>query len=138
MKKYLIILLLVTSGVLAFGGNNFAFLKSTLSPAMPASEVAREVKKATVEIVDRGELRKYPDLEFKEGETALGLTRLVVEVETKGEGEQAFVTAISGKLADSVKKEFWSFLVNGKMAETGAGSYKVQNGDTITWKISTF
>lgn len=74
------------------------------------------------------------------GKTALEATREAVNgnIQTNGEGEKAFVTSINGRNADIKKREFWEFLVNGKQAEVGAGTYKIQNGDEIIWKISTY
>ncbi len=47
------------------------------------------------------------------------------------------MTMIEGRAANS-EKEFWSFYVNGKQAETGAGSYILKNNDTIEWKIEAY
>lgn len=74
---------------------------------------------------------------FKNEDTALELLSNTHTVTTKGQKENAFVTAIDGVTADS-SKEFWSFYVNGKQAEVGAGSYVLKNNDTIEWKIEAF
>ena len=78
------------------------------------------------------------NLTIKSGTTALGLienTHLVVK---KGEKQNAFITGIDGRLADTRKREFWAFYVNGKQAQVGAGSYVIKNNDTIEWKIETY
>jgi len=77
-------------------------------------------------------------IEIKEGQTALELTKKVVEVITSGEGEMAFVTTIGGTKADAAKNEFWELLINGESAQVGAGSYEVKDSDKISWQISTF
>ena len=72
------------------------------------------------------------------GETALELLQqLDPTAMTSGEGAGAFVTAIGGHEADA-SKEFWAFYVNGEAAQVGAGSYEMQDGDEITWKLETF
>jgi hypothetical protein len=86
----------------------------------------------------QSKLLSAQEVAIEEGKTALDLTKSVAKVKTKGEGQDAFVTSINGKAADSAKKEFWEFLVNGKSAEVGAGSYKLKDGDKIEWRISTF
>jgi hypothetical protein len=74
------------------------------------------------------------------GLTALEATHKALSgnVKTQGTNENAFVTSLNGRDADTKKHEFWEFIVNGKQAEVGAGSYKIQNGDIIYWKISTY
>ena len=86
----------------------------------------------------QSQLLSAQEAAIEEGKTALDLTKQVAKVETKGEGQNAFVNSINGKAANSVKKEFWELLVNGKPAEVGAGSYKIKNGDKIEWRISTY
>lgn len=101
-----------------------------------------EIKKVKASItIDPGEGSKVlssQNVEIEEGKTALDLTKSVTTVETKGEGQNAFVTGIGGRVADPAKKEFWEMLVNGKAADVGAGSYKVKNGDRLEWRISTY
>lgn len=72
------------------------------------------------------------------GKTALDATEAKLKTEKTGEKENAFVTSVEGRAVDSKKREFWEFLVNGKQAEIGAGSYIIQNGDQIEWKISNY
>lgn len=74
---------------------------------------------------------------FTPGETALQLLNKTHSIQTIGKEKNAFITVIDGEKADS-KKEFWSFSVNGKQAEVGAGSYLLKNNDTIEWKIEAF
>lgn len=110
----------------------------------PASTTQKEqVRKIKASIVvnpggGQDRLLGVQEVEIEEGKTALDLTREVAKVETSGEGQNAFVTAINGRTADSAKKEFWELLVNGKPAQVGAGSYVVKNGDKIEWRISKF
>lgn len=69
-----------------------------------------------------------------EGKTALDLLKSSHTVETKTyDGLGELVTTIDGVAPDS--KHFWSFYVNGKMAEVGAGQYNTKAGETITWKL---
>lgn len=70
--------------------------------------------------------------------TALDLTKEKAKVVTKGEGANAYVVKINNKLAEDSKKEFFAFYINGKMAEVGAGSYKLKQGDKIEWKIEKY
>jgi hypothetical protein len=74
-----------------------------------------------------------------DGKTALELLKAKdPKVVTKGEGANAYVTTVNGYTASDTKKEYWSFLVNGKMSEVGAGSYITKSTDQIEWKIATY
>ncbi len=80
----------------------------------------------------------FDELTVEEGKTALELLQETAEIETDGKNENAFVISINGRKADNSKKEFWAFYVNGKQAETGAGSYIIKSNDAIVWKIENF
>ena len=72
------------------------------------------------------------------GKTALDLTKEKESIVTKGDGANAYIIGINGIAAQSSKKEYWAFYVNGKMAEVGAGSYILKDGDKIEWKLATY
>lgn len=74
----------------------------------------------------------------EEGKTALELLQEKTAVEMNGSGEMAFITSINGRRADDGAREFWSFWVNGEMAQVGAGSYVTKDDDIIEWKIATY
>lgn len=80
----------------------------------------------------------FSPVEILEGTTALELTKDKVDVKTTGEGGNAYVISINGKQALSSNKEYWAFYINGKLADVGAGSYKLQPGDKIEWKVETY
>ena len=72
------------------------------------------------------------------GTTALQLLREQAKVIIKGKGENAFVTAINDRKADESIKEFWAMSINGKPSTVGAGSYQLQDGDIVEWKIEKY
>lgn len=74
----------------------------------------------------------------KQGTTALALLQDQIDTTTQGSGDQAFVTKIGSISADPKKKEYWSFMVNNKEAAVGAGSYLLQNGDSIVWSLKNY
>lgn len=68
------------------------------------------------------------------GQNALALLKQKYRVQTKDyKGIGELVTSIDGVQADG--QHFWSFYVNGKQAQVGAGSYTTKSGDKITWKL---
>ncbi len=71
----------------------------------------------------------------EEGKSALELLKAKAEVT---ESQPGFVESINGRKADSGKREFWGFYVNGHPSEVGAGSYQTKAADVIEWKITTY
>jgi flagellar hook assembly protein FlgD len=72
------------------------------------------------------------------GKTALEATEAKTNVVVNGTGVNAFVTSINGRQADTGRREFWEFDVNGIEAEVGTGSYIIKNHDEIEWKINNY
>jgi hypothetical protein len=76
------------------------------------------------------------------GRTGATALELLLEAdpsaEVTGEGENAFVTAIGGRVADDSEKEFWSLSVDGEPAQVGAGTLETEDGQEITWTIETY
>lgn len=52
--------------------------------------------------------------------------------------DSGLVASINGREANTTKKEFWSFYVNGKMASVGPADYITKDTDLIEWKIETY
>lgn len=73
--------------------------------------------------------------EGREGVDALTLLQEILPVEQDNSG---LVVSINGRRANSAKREFWSFFVNGHMAPVGPADYITKNGDQIEWKIQTY
>jgi hypothetical protein len=85
---------------------------------------------------DGAETLSYPG---RTGGTALELLlEADPSAEVTGEGENAFVTAIGGRVADESKNEFWALSVDGEPAQVGAGILETEDGQEITWAIETF
>ena len=136
-----VILIFVAIGGYFFSSNVNVHEKGQIDgAAVTHNEQVKKIKASV--LINPGEkqsqLLSAQEAAMEEGKTALDLTKQVAKVETKGEGQNAFVISINGKAANSAKKEFWEFLVNGKSAEVGAGSYQLKDGDKIEWRISTY
>jgi hypothetical protein len=71
----------------------------------------------------------------RNGVDALTLLKEKTEV---GQDKVGMIISIDKIKADSDKREFWAFYVNGKMAEVGAADYKTKDGDIIDWKIENY
>jgi hypothetical protein len=52
--------------------------------------------------------------------------------------ESNLVIQIDNYRADTKKREYWAFYVNGKLSSIGPEAFKTQNSDKIEWKIDTY
>ena len=64
---------------------------------------------------------------------ALSLLRKHADVQVKHYSFGDMVVAINGSVGNGPK--YWTFYVNGKMAEVGAGAYKTRDSDILMWKL---
>jgi len=60
------------------------------------------------------------------------------KIKKTGEGKNAYITEINGVAASDKDKTFWGFYVNSKKSEVGAGSYILQDGDVIEWRLEKY
>lgn len=81
---------------------------------------------------------KYVSYKVSQGETALDLLKKNAQVQSKGEGVNAYVDEINGVTAQDSKKEYWALYINGKLANVGAGSYYLKDSDKIEWEIDNY
>ena len=67
------------------------------------------------------------------GTNALTLLKEHADVTTKHYSFGDMVLSINGVTGNGPK--YWTFYVNNKQADVGAGAYVTKNKDTITWKL---
>jgi hypothetical protein len=134
MKKYTkLVFLLVIISLLGFG---FWNLKLRDQKATVQNGKVQQIT-ASLKISDGINIKSF-DVSGFIGKTALEATQANTKVVTTGTGVNAFVTSIDGRAADTKEREFWELIANGDQTQVGAGSYIIQNGDKIEWKISTY
>lgn len=105
------------------------------SSSPPSSTTTLPPPTTTTQLPVDPDTLSYPG---ESGVTALDLLGRYAVYEASGEGENAFVTSINGRDADSSKNEYWALYHNGEFAQVGAGSLVTEDGDTITWQIELF
>lgn len=127
-KKVIVIGLVLLLGVVAFFGYNQFFGPS-------AQEGAKEV---TIEII--AESQEISET-FTFNTDAEFLYDLLVEKqeELKAEfGEGGFVTGLMGYTANVDNKEFFSLIINGEFAVTGAKETPVEDGAVYKFELTTW
>lgn len=136
MKKVIFLILIIA---LLIGSEMFIFRRpqsptqslSLLTPA-PTDITVTQVITATDN--ESSTIKKT----VKAGKTALNFLQETATITTQGTGKNAFVISINKKAAETAEREYWSFYVNGKLANVGAGSYTLQPNDSIKWKLETY
>lgn len=117
---------------------SFTFWQIRIKDSESKIQGAKTVQKVSAVLKIGDTVPKSFDISGFIGKSALTATESVTQVITNGTGVNAFITSIDGREADTKKKEFWEFKVNGTQAQVGAGSYIIQNNDEIQWKITNF
>jgi LPXTG-motif cell wall-anchored protein len=86
----------------------------------------------------KGVLKEADGIEFKGEPTAFQLLQLIFGEKLVSTESQygKMITGIDGVAAEGTY--YWAFYVNGKMAETGADSYKLQAGDRISFQLESW
>lgn len=77
----------------------------------------------------------YFSYQGAEGKDALVLLKEKAAVEQDSSG---LVVGINGRKAESSKREYWAFYVNGSLATVGPADYKTKEGDKVEWKIEKY
>lgn len=95
---------------------------TTLYNAAPKPVITTQDKQTT-----------YVKYQGVDGKNALELLKKYTKVETKHYSFGDLVTSVNGTSGNGPK--YWSFYINGKLADVGAGSYVTKNADTIEWKL---
>ena len=102
----------------------------------------RNSENATVTlIIDYGTLKEkdvYEDVKMPENSTVLDLLRKVTDVGTEETQYGKMVVSINGVSQDKDKGLWWTYTVNGKIAETGAETKLLHDGDVIQWSLKKF
>jgi hypothetical protein len=112
--------------VIILGGMVWSHRDGMLPQVIPTPTSQQNQTKIAADIF------RYPG---KDGVDALSLLKEQVPIEQDTSG---LVVSINHHKADNTKKEYWSFFVNGKMAEVGPADYITKNSDQIEWRIEIY
>lgn len=128
-KIKLIAMLIVLLGVLGVS----AWLTASIQTANTANDEASQVENQTAETAEAG--RTEITYAAKPGITSLEqLQEEAKNVVVEESGYGKIVTSIEGH-DSGTDGNYWSFYVNGEMAQVGADAYVQQEGDVILWKF---
>lgn len=67
------------------------------------------------------------------GKTILDQLKAQATVETEDSSYGEYVTSINGNKSDGTK--YWTYYVDGQMAQQGAADYVTSGGEKISWRL---
>lgn len=106
--------------------------------SFPVTSFAEEQQEGKLTII--GLDQPFEEIyDYQEGLTAYDVLEGKVgaeNIEASGTGDGLFLNAIKG--VQPAEDEYWAFYINGISAQVGIGTYTVQEGDHVTFKIVNF
>ncbi|GBF75682.1 hypothetical protein PA598K_04103 [Paenibacillus sp. 598K] len=135
-KKWLSGCLALLLMLATFGGTGVVFAEQTETPAATADGLwTAEVEIVSPDLEHEG-LPFVATVEFEEGANAFDLLLAAVGEEnvqyTVHPEFGPFIEGIMG--LEGTASDWWMFNVNGEASMVGAGSYLVEDGDTLQWE----
>jgi hypothetical protein len=103
----------------------------------PAAQLERP---SAVKLAKATPLPTSPVVRYQgvDGRTVFELLESKALVSFTGVGAATVVTSINGQRANELKKQYWTFMVNGQPSDTPADRYTTKASDVIEWKIMTY
>jgi hypothetical protein len=126
MKIKTTIIAVFSAVVLAVGVTTAVLINS--KPAQPDPQAVAEAQKVEAAQSERLEFTAEAD------KTVLEQTETKARVETKGSDFGPYVDSING-LKGGTDNKYWSFYVNGELAQKGAADYVTEGGETVEWRF---
>lgn len=102
---------------------------SSKASTQAISEVAKS--SVLIELTDSDKEITKKKVTYKSGESLLAILKANFEVKEK----DGFITSIDGHAQDESQNKYWTFTINGKMGEKGAGETKLDNDDQVVYNV---
>lgn len=137
--EFVIVILLILGGVFVV----YSTQTKTARPADSVGVVATATPTLTFPITQeikygkKGVSDLVATVSATQGETALDLLQRTQQAQTSTSSYGILVENING-FQNGTDKKYWSYYVNGKMADVGAGVYRLQINDHIEWRFSAY
>jgi hypothetical protein len=93
-----------------------------------------KTEKVTITLAQEGKELTKKTVDYQPKQTLLQLLKQQFTVEE----ENGFITAIDHHTQDKDKGIYWTFTINGHMAEKGANEIKLANNDKVVFNLAPF
>ncbi|MEB7516064.1 DUF4430 domain-containing protein [Enterococcus faecium] len=105
---------------------------SSKASTQATSEVAKS--SALIKLTDSDKEITSKTVTYKSGESLLEILKANFEVKER----DGFITSIDGHAQDESQNKYWTFTINGKMGEKGAGETTLDNDDQLVFNLGVF
>ncbi|AGE31355.1 TPA: DUF4430 domain-containing protein [Enterococcus faecium] len=105
---------------------------SSKASTQATSEVAKS--SALIKLTDSDKEITSKTVTYKSGESLLVILKANFEVKER----DGFITSIDGHAQDESQNKYWTFTINGKMGEKGAGETTLDNDDQVVFNLGVF
>lgn len=128
----LVLILLVVGGL-------FIYLPSTVS-----NTSTTQVQRGGTISITIPNVYLNQEIAIKPNETALALLERIdkevpkLQLATKEYAGMGTLVEAMGGLRNGTDDKYWSYYVNGQMAQVGAGAYLLKDTDKVEWKFAKF
>ncbi|WP_256993288.1 DUF4430 domain-containing protein [Enterococcus hirae] len=128
LKKFIVLLAALSSMIVMTG------CQSPTTTEQSSAQSQATTKKVTIILQEEGKELSAKNVTYQPNQTLLELLKKQFSVKE----DNGFVTAIDGHAQDKDKGLYWTFTINGKMAEKGANDIKLSPNDQIVFNLATF
>jgi hypothetical protein len=119
--------------LLAALGGTTALTMATNAPTKDSAKVvSSQTSKPAADVA--GAASTTVTYQGQDGKTALELLKQKATVVTKDSSYGPYVDSVNGVKGGEGGK-YWTFYINGKMAQVGGNAYDTKGGDKIEWKF---
>lgn len=130
-KKSIITVIIIVLALFAGGTAGMLHMLEN-EPAEPAKKIAAtQPQKSEVKAAETATQVEFTAVKDK---TVLEQLQSKTEVTVKDSQYGPYVETING-LTGGTDNKYWSYYVDGQMANIGAGEYKTKGGEKILWKF---
>lgn len=133
-----IVLIGVLLGVFLLGDSLESSFTGATPRLVPAPRPEGEVVALEIDF-GNGVSKTFAALPWHDGMSVAELLEIAegfrpgIEVLRRGQGEAAFLTAIDGIAHDAPSDRYWTYQINGKLAEAGIARQQIEPNDRVRW-----
>lgn len=129
MLKKLVLFLVAISSLFVVSG-----CQAPSETQQSSSQTQTITEKVTITLEKEGKEITKKTVDYDSDQTLLQLLKQQFTVEE----DNGFITAIDHYTQDKDKNLYWTFTINGKMAEKGANEIRLADKDQVVFNLATF
>src|SRR5690625_3779924 len=137
LKRFLTLMFAVVLSTVVLtgcGATNNDSTNNNNQSEVNSNEVNEEVIQVIISNDEEDEIFSEKEIEIKEGDILLDVLNENFDIDEEG----GFINGVDGVVAEEDEQKFWAIIVNGEMAEVGAGEFELSPGDEVTLDLQSW